>query len=104
MIFKKIGVCYGPSCTTTGAQKIQKILEQTYGDDDVEIVARTCCGRCKRTNSIVIDDEIIVSDLSPKNIQRNFIADPQSAIEKAKKEKSESDEKLDSMLSDGLLL
>lgn len=104
MKFKKIAVCHGKVCGPAGAQKIKDMLEEEYGDDGIEVVERTCCGRCERNNSIVIDDEIIISDLSPKNIEECFIADTEGAIERARKEKQASEEKLENILTNDLLL
>ncbi|MBI2645274.1 hypothetical protein HYW94_03835 [Candidatus Uhrbacteria bacterium] len=104
MIFKKIGVCHGKVCGPAGAHNILRILKEEYGKDGVEVVERTCCGRCERNNSISIDDMTIISDLSSKNIREKFIADPETAIGKAEEEQSESEKKLDSMVFDDLLL
>ena len=104
MKFKKIGVCHGKACGPAGADRIQKILEEEYGRDGVQIVERTCCGRCEHNNSIVINDMTILSDLSSKNIREKFIADPETAIQKAQEEQSKSEEKLEHILSDDGLL
>lgn len=104
MKFKKIAVCHGKVCGPAGAQKIKDILEEKYSNDGIEVVERTCCGRCERNNSIVIDDEIIISDLSLKNIEKCFIVDTEDAIERAQKEKQESEKKLENILADDLLL
>lgn len=66
-------------------------FEEEYCEKGIEVVERTCCGRCERNNSIVIDDEIIISDLSPRNIDKCFIADTEGAIERARKEKQTSE-------------
>jgi|GEM_PF-1139510 len=97
---KKIAVCHGKVCGVKAAKEIQDILEQAYRGQDVEITERTCCGRCECANSIVVDDAVTISNLSPKNIVEQFFADPQKAIETAKKEQEESEKKLEHFLSD----
>lgn len=104
MIFKKIAVCHGKVCGPAGAEELQKILEKEYGKKGVEVGECTCCGRCEQHNSVVIDDTVIVSHLSPKNVFKKFIADPKAASEEARQAQRESEKKLENALSDDLLL
>lgn len=97
----RIEVCHGPTCGTHGAQRIKKILEDEYRD--VVIVERTCCGRCKFNNTIVVDD-IAVSRLTPETLKKKFIDDPEQALEQAKKDEAEILKELNEFLeSDDLL-
>lgn len=100
--FKKIGVCHGKTCGPAGAARIKKILEDEYGES-VEIVERLCCGRCDDHNSIVIDDSVTVSHLSPENVRESFITDPDAAIRCAREEEKKIQEQLDAALDGDLL-
>lgn len=99
--FKKIGVCHGKTCGPAGASSIKKILEDTYGDS-VEITERLCCGRCDDHNSIVVDDTVTVSHLSPDALTEQFISDPQAAIDAAKIEEEKISAQLDAALANEL--
>lgn len=96
--FKKIAVCHGPTCGPNGARNIKQTLEDTLAADGVEITARECCGRCADHNSIVIDDSVTISHLDEKKIHE-FIADPGTMIEKARKEEADLSIKIDEFFS-----
>ncbi|MBI4268528.1 hypothetical protein HY627_01705 [Candidatus Uhrbacteria bacterium] len=101
--FKKIGVCHGKTCGPAGAAKIKKILEDTYRSDGVEVVERLCCGRCDDHNSIVVDDAVTVSHLSPDTLSQKFISRPDAAIADAKTEEEKIQRDLDAALEADLL-
>lgn len=101
--FKKIAVCHGPTCGPHGAREIKATLENNLANDGIEITARECCGRCENHNSIVIDDTVTVSHLDEEKI-KDFIADPDTMIEKAHKEQEELSKKIDDLLSSDDLL
>ncbi|MBI4250814.1 (2Fe-2S) ferredoxin domain-containing protein [Candidatus Uhrbacteria bacterium] len=95
--FKKIAVCNGPSCELF-APEIQKSLTEQYKDEDVVVANCSCCGRCSERNTIVIDDEVVVSNLDRERI-RDFIKDPEAYIEKVKREDAKLSDRLDAFLS-----
>lgn len=101
--FKKIGVCHGKTCGPAGARTIKRLLEDEYAADGVEITERLCCGRCDDHNSIVIDDAVTVSHLSPATLFEAFINRPADAIADAKAEEEKIKKELDAALEADLL-
>ena len=100
---KKIGVCYGKTCGPAGAASIKKILEDTYSAQGIEVTERLCCGRCKNNNSIVIDEDVTISRLSPGTIKERFIDREDAAIAEAREEEKRIREELDRALDADLL-
>ncbi len=100
---KKIAVCHGKSCGPAGAARILARLKKEYEHKGVQIVMRDCCGRCERSNSIQIDDDVIISDLSLTSLDQRFIHDPDAAIANARKEVDDASKKLDDILKDDLV-
>lgn len=100
---KKISVCHGKQCGPGGAAQLMQTLKGEYEAKGVPVEERGCCGRCERHNTIVVLDddncEVIVSDLVPDNIQEQFIADPDTAIAKAREEQDEAMKKIDDALN-----
>lgn len=84
-----------------------KTLKEEYEAKGIPVEERGCCGRCERSNTIVVlsdtDQEIIISDLVSSKIQEQFIADPDAAIEQARKESATATERLDAALRDDLV-
>ncbi|MDO8489984.1 MAG: hypothetical protein Q7S47_01035 [bacterium] len=103
MFCKKISVCHGKTCGPNGASKIKEILESTYGSSGVVIEERTCCGRCENNNSIVLDDSVTISHLSPSTLKEKFIARPLEAIEDAREEDARIREEIDRALDKDIL-
>lgn len=97
---KKIAVCHGKSCGPAGARRVQERLEKEYAEKGVDVVPRTCCGRCEHSISIEIDDTVVISDLSGANLEEKFISDPEGAIAQALEEQKSAMKKLDSALDD----
>ena len=79
---KKIAVCHGKSCSQKGAHRILRILEEYGAPKGIKITERKCCGRCEHSCTIVANDQPI-SDLSPENLKKNFLDNPEQAINDA---------------------
>lgn len=103
MNYKKIGVCNGKTCGPAGAAQIKKILKDTYNTHGIEVTERLCCGRCENNNSIVIDDDVTISHLSPGTLKERFIDRPDVAIAEAREEEKRIREELDHALEADLL-
>lgn len=103
-MMKKISVCHGEQCGPGGAAQLMKTLKEEYETRGIPVAERGCCGRCERHNTIVVldndDREVIVSDLVPDKIHEQFIADPDTAIAKARAEAEKAAEKLDTALDE----
>ena len=99
----RIEVCHGTTCGTHGAQRIKRLLQDEYKEVDTVIIERTCCGRCKFNNTIVVDG-VAVSRLSPETVKEKFVDRPEQALEDAKRDEEAILEELNSFLeSDDLL-
>ncbi len=95
---KKIAVCHGKSCGPAGAARVCKRLTDEYSNKGVSVVVRECCGRCERSVSIEIDDDVVVSELTAENLTNKFINDPDTAIAQARKEQQEAMDRIDAVL------
>lgn len=97
---KKIAVCCGKSCGPAGSARVRERLEKEYADTGINVLTRDCCGRCERSISIEIDDSVVVSDLTHANLEKQFINNPETAIEKARKEHEDAMNTIDAVLDD----
>ncbi len=79
------------------------MLEQEYAKQGIEITETLCCGRCEHSCTIVVDEQPI-SDLSPENLKKNFIDDPNQAVKHAQEQDKKASAALDKLLSDDLAL
>ncbi len=79
---KNISVCIGSSCHLKGSydiiEAIKDLLLQHQLQDDVELGASFCLGRCTDGVTIKIDDEIITG-VTKNNITQIF----EQALDKA---------------------
>ena len=101
---KKISVCHAKKCGPGGAAQLMQTLKDEYEKKGIPVEERGCCGRCELHNTIVVlddnDQEVIVSDLDPRRIHDQFIADPEPVIERARKEQEEAMKKIDAALDE----
>lgn len=100
---KKIAVCHDKSCGPAGAERLCQRLKNTYAGSGIDVVPRTCCGRCEHSISIEVDDDVIISDLSLANLEERFTNDPDAAIQLARKEREEMFKKIDTLLENDLV-
>lgn len=100
---KKIDVCHGKTCMRHGAETLLKKLREHFSASGVSVGPRECCGNCANNNSIVVDGEVTIGNLTSETVD-DFIRDPESALQSAREAKNSMRKTIDDLLKEDLLL
>lgn len=71
----KLHVCIGSSCHLKGSydviKKLEELIKTHHLEEQIEIKASFCLGRCSTGVSMKINDQFL-DDVNPNNIEEKF--------------------------------
>ena len=71
---KKVVVCIGSSCHLKGSRQVveelQKLIDQNYLKEEVELAGTFCMGNCQKGVSVKLNDQLF--SVSPQTVKEFF--------------------------------
>ncbi len=67
-----IMVCAGLTCGALAGQGIMRTIKERYPEGAIDLRFVGCTGNCSYANNLVLNDEYLVSNVTPKNLDEKL--------------------------------
>ena len=71
---ESILVCAGLTCGALAGQGMMQTLKERYAEGAVDLRFSGCTGNCSYANNLIVNDEFLVSNVTPKNLDQKLAA------------------------------